>query len=99
MTRRNRAISMLLTPIIPPIEVKRWTISEYHEMIEGGYLDEDDAVELLEGWIVPKMARGPDHDNCIEEINYLLLDVLPKGWRVRIQSALTIAASESEPEP
>jgi Putative restriction endonuclease len=90
---------MVLEPIIPPIEVKRWTLSEYHAMIDGGYLGEDDPVELLEGWIVPKMSRGRTHDDCIEEIHYLLLDLLPTGWRIRIQCAMTIAASESEPEP
>ena len=90
---------LLLTPVIPNIEVKRWTLDEYHRMVEGGYLGEDDDVELLEGWIVPKMPRNPPHDDAIEEINYALLEILPKEWRIRIQSALSIAIASSEPEP
>ena len=90
---------MLLEPIAPPIEVKRWTLDEYHEMIEGGYLDEDDRVELLEGWIVPKMPHNPEHDLAIEDVEDQVSPLLPKEWKVRIQSSLSIPAVESEPEP
>jgi Uma2 family endonuclease len=92
-------MSALLPAIVPPVEVRRWTLDEYHRMIEGGYLSENDDVELLEGWIVPKMPRNPPHDDSIEDINYALLAILPRSWRIRIQSAMTISSSESEPEP
>ena len=85
---------MLLTPIVPPSEVKRWTLDEYHRMIEGGYLGEDDPVELLEGWIVTKMPRNPPHDESIDDALYALLDILPRSWRIRIQCALSIAIAE-----
>jgi hypothetical protein len=89
----------LSTPELPPFEVKRWTLEDYHNLIRDGYLGEDDDVELLEGWIILKMPRGTDHDLAIEDADDLLSAVLPGGWKVRIQSALTIAAAESEPEP
>ena len=92
-------MSMLLPAIVPPLEVRRWTLDEYHRMIDGGYLGEDDPLELLEGWIVPKMPRNPEHDDAIDQINCALLSILPKTWGIRTQSATTIAEAESEPEP
>jgi Uma2 family endonuclease len=88
-----------LPPILPPVPVRRFTVDEYHQMIQAGILGEDDAVELLEGWIVPKMGRNPPHDTMISVI---MTDVfpsrLPKGWFCRGQSAVTTTASEPEPD-
>ena len=52
-------IAPTLPAILPPLPVRRFTVDEYHQMIQAGVLGEDDDVELLEGWIVPKMARNP----------------------------------------
>lgn len=82
---------------VPPYPVWRFTVAEYHRLLETGILGEDDDVELLEGWIVPKMTRSPAHDVAIELVDAALRAVLPAGWRVRIQSAIT--TSDSEPEP
>ncbi|HEY2416209.1 MAG TPA: Uma2 family endonuclease [Pirellulaceae bacterium] len=82
---------------IPPYPVYRFTVAEYEQLTRAGILTEDSNVELLEGWIVPKMPRNPPHDNVIDLINYLLQRLLPLGWFVRIQnSAVT---SDSVPEP
>lgn len=43
----------------PPFPVRRFTVGEYHRMGELGLLSEADRVELLEGWIVPKMIHNP----------------------------------------
>ena len=51
-----------LPPVVPPVPVRRFTVDEYHQMIRAGILGEDDDVELLEGWIVPKMPRNPAHE-------------------------------------
>ena len=66
-------------------------------MIQTGLLTEDDPVELLEGWLVPKMARNPPHDIALELAVEMIRPCLPSGWRIRVQSAITL--SDSEPEP
>ncbi len=38
-----------LPPVVPPVPVRRFTVAEYHQMIQAGILGEDDNVELLEG--------------------------------------------------
>ncbi len=44
---------------IPPEPVCRLSVSQYHEMIAAGILTPDDPLELLEGWLVPKMPISP----------------------------------------
>jgi Uma2 family endonuclease len=88
-----------LPPVIPPVPVRRFTVDEYHQMIQSGILGEDDNVELLEGWIVPEMPRNPVHDALIAWIhNRTLTPRLRAGWFCRGQSAITTPDSEPEPD-
>jgi Uma2 family endonuclease len=84
---------------LPPFPVRRFTVAEYHQMIQAGVLGEDDDVELMEGWIVPKMARNPAHDAVVSIVT---VDVFPRripnGWFCRAQSAVTTTDSEPEPD-
>jgi Uma2 family endonuclease len=83
---------------LPRYPVRTFTVDEYHRMIQAGILTEEDPVELLEGWIVPKMARNPLHDSTIQRLNRLLGPLLPAGWDARPQCAITTADSEPEPD-
>ena len=76
---------------------RRFSVAEYHRLIEIGILTEDDNLELLEGYLVHKMSRNPPHDAAIQKITKKLLRVLPAGWDLRVLSAVTL--KESEPEP
>lgn len=82
----------------PPFPVRRFTIDEYHRLIETDVLGEDDRVELLEGWIAPKMTHSPMHDAVVDLVDEALRRLLPRGWRTRVQSAATTATSEPEPD-
>jgi Uma2 family endonuclease len=82
----------------PPFPVRRFTLDEYHQMIQKGILQEDDPVELLDGWIVLKMPRNPRHDVTVNKAQRVLLSALPAGWELRVQSAITIDSSEPEPD-
>jgi Putative restriction endonuclease len=82
----------------PPFPIHRFTVDEYHQMIQKGILQEDDPVELLDGWIVPKMPRNPPHDATINKVQGVLWTILPSGWQLRIQSAITTDSSEPEPD-
>jgi Uma2 family endonuclease len=78
--------------------LRRFSVDEYHRMIEAGVLTADDHVELLEGWVVHKMAHGPEHDGTISLVETAIRRHLPPGWIIRIQSAVTTADSEPEPD-
>ncbi len=83
---------------LPPYPVRRFTVEEYHRLIEAGFFVEDERFELLEGWIVPKMSRNPSHDVTVDKVQELIRDHVPRGWRVRVQCAITTADSEPEPD-
>jgi len=87
------------TPGLPAPSFPLWPISvdRYHQMIERGVLTENDAVELIEGYLVPKMSRDPAHDATVQIANRRLLREIPAEWDIRVQSAITL--SDSEPEP
>ncbi|MSU79924.1 MAG: Uma2 family endonuclease [Gemmataceae bacterium] len=77
---------------------RRFTVNEYHWLISSGFLTEDDDLELIEGYLVHKMARNLQHDRTIQRSNRKLLTTLPGGWDLRIQSAITLIESEPEPD-
>ena len=81
----------------PPYPVRRWSVAEYHQLGELGILSQDDRVELLEGWIVPKMTHYPPHAFALTQLQQRLGTVLGVDWYLRIQ--LPIETQDSEPEP
>lgn len=77
---------------------RKFTLAEYHKLIELGVLMDGEPYELLEGNLVHKMSRGSPHDSALQALFKRLLRVLPAGWDVRGQSAVTLTGN-SEPEP
>jgi Uma2 family endonuclease len=77
---------------------RRFSVAEYHKLIEIGILTEDDNLELLEGYLVHKMSRNPPHDAALQLIQATLPQLLPIGWCLRMQSAITVGGSEPEPD-
>jgi Uma2 family endonuclease len=75
----------------------RLTVEQYHEMIRNGILTTENRVELLEGWLVPKMPKNPPHRFATRALRKALERILPAGWMVDPQEPVT--TSESEPEP
>jgi Uma2 family endonuclease len=82
----------------PPGPVRRFTVEEYHSLIDRGVLLEGEPFELLEGWIVAKMTRKPPHDVAIALVDGAIRSQLQHDWHMRIQSAITTADSEPEPD-
>jgi Uma2 family endonuclease len=81
----------------PSYPVRRFSVAEYEALARAGVLDEDSNVELLEGWIVPKMTKYPPHDGTIDLVLFLISQLLPSGWHARCQNVL--ATDDSQPEP
>ena len=85
-------------PAVPSETIMRLSVDQYHDMIRNGILTEDDPVELLDGWLVSKMARNPPH----RVVNGLLQDKLATlvgpNWHINTQEAVTLDISEPEPD-
>jgi Uma2 family endonuclease len=77
---------------------RKFSVAEYHKLTEIGILTEDDDLELLEGYLVQKMPRNPPHDGTLFKDQTRLTKVLPPGWILRCQMAVTLDASEPEPD-
>lgn len=84
--------------IAPPVTRKRFTISEYEQIIAAGVIAEDDRVELLEGEIVEMSPIGPSHSACIDRLNQLLQRLVGDSTIVRVQSPVVLS-EYSAPQP
>lgn len=77
---------------------RRFTVEEYHAMARAGILTEDDAIELLEGWLVQKMTKNPPHTATTRYTRAALEKCLPPGYFVDSQEPITLVDSEPEPD-
>lgn len=83
---------------IPTLPVWRLSVEQYHDMIAAGILTDDDPVELLEGWLVPKMPKNPQHRLSAQLTREAFARILPPGWFVDAQEPITTQDSEPEPD-
>jgi hypothetical protein len=79
-------------------QLYRFSVKQYHRMIQTGILTEEHRVELLEGVIVDKVPHNPRHDGTVTRIQRRLTRLLPEDWILRIQCAITTRNSEPEPD-
>ncbi|MDZ8108476.1 MAG: Uma2 family endonuclease [Nostoc sp. DedQUE12a] len=77
--------------------VAKWTIAEYHRMIEAGILS-DRQVELLKGEIVEMSPEGEPHAYSSSEAGEYLAKLLGERAKVRQAKPITLP-HDSEPEP
>ncbi|PSF35036.1 hypothetical protein C7H19_18000 [Aphanothece hegewaldii CCALA 016] len=75
----------------------KWTIEDYHQMIDAGILD-DRKVELLAGEIIEMSPEKPIHYYTTEENTEYLKQLLNNVAKVRFNGAITLADSEPEPD-
>ena len=78
--------------------LRRFTVDEYHRMIEAGIITPEHRVELLEGWIVEKMGQNPPHSNLVRLLTRWLVKALPDEFVVSGQLPVTLRTSEPEPD-
>lgn len=76
----------------------RFSVDNYHQMLEHGILWEGAPVELLDGLLVQKMPTSTDHATVARLVAALLRQVVPAGWFVDEDKPMTIQP-RSEPEP
>ncbi|MBX9257731.1 Uma2 family endonuclease [Desmonostoc muscorum CCALA 125] len=86
---------------------KRFTIAEYHQLIELGFLQDKDRVELIRGELIQMTAKGTPHTVCSSILCRQLDRLLGDVWRqvasrlravIRGQYPITLP-NQSEPEP
>jgi Uma2 family endonuclease len=78
--------------------LKRFTLSEYHRLVDLGFFQEDDRVELIRGQIIQMAAKGTAHEVCLTRLLRELPKLLLEQALLRCQSPITLV-DDSEPEP
>src|SRR5688572_25103730 len=87
-----------LPPATSTEPIFRLSVDQYHAMIEKGVLSEDDPVELLEGMLVFKMPKRPNHPLCVRLLTTTMDRLLPPEWHFRAQEPVTLEDGEPEPD-
>ncbi len=77
---------------------RKFTPTQYHKLIDSGVIYEGEPVELLEGYLVEKGVRNPPHDGGIRRLSNRLPRLLPAGWFLSVQCAISLTDSEPEPD-
>jgi Uma2 family endonuclease len=77
---------------------KKFTVGQYHQMIESGVLTESDRVELLQGEIIEMSPIGKQHAACVDRLTELFIGELNRRAIVRVQNPIQLS-DRSEPQP
>jgi Uma2 family endonuclease len=83
---------------VPPFPIARFSVEQYHRMVRSGAFTEDDQLELIDGWVVKKTAKGPGHEFTTGELAARFETQAPAGAHVRNQAPITLDGSEPEPD-
>lgn len=79
-------------------QTKRFTVNEYHRLVELGFLHEDDRIELVRGELIQMAAKGTAHETCIRRLLRQLPLLLKNRATLQCQAPITLAF-DGEPEP
>ncbi len=77
---------------------KRFTIDDYHQLIELGFLTEGDRVELVRGELIQMVSKGTPHTFSTTRLCRQLDRLLGDQVNIRGQEPIEILPN-SEPEP
>lgn len=77
---------------------KRFTVDEYHQLLELVFLHEDDHIELIRGELIQRAAKGTAHETCITRLLRVLPQLVGDRATLRCQSPITLPF-DGEPEP
>lgn len=77
---------------------RRFSVAEYHRMVEVGIIDPDERVELLDGVVIAMPSMGGRHAWSLGRLNHRLVQGVGEEATVNVQIPVTLS-DDSEPEP
>jgi Uma2 family endonuclease len=93
----NIPATVATPPVIAAPDRKRFTLEEYHRLIDLGFFVTGDRVELIYGDLVEMVAKNTAHIICCQRLNRQLVLAL-ENEVVQCQDPIMLP-SQSEPEP
>jgi Uma2 family endonuclease len=91
-------------PAVPariPWPLYRMTLEQYESLIATGFFSKQDDVQLINGYVVNRMAESPEHGAVCDLIRRAMEVILlaVAGWHARGQNGLKIPSQVSIPRP
>ncbi len=83
----------------PDWPLRRFSLDDYHQLIEIGFFHPEERLELIEGTLRDMSPISPRHAAAIAKLINLLVDCLGSEAQIRTQSPISLPSKESEPEP
>ena len=77
---------------------RRFTVTDYHLMVDAGILAEEDRVELIQGEVVEMAPIGRYHAACVRRLTQLFASLLERRVIVSVQNPVPLG-TDSEPQP
>ncbi len=77
---------------------RKFTIDEYHRLVDLGFFTENDRIELIRGEIIEMPPKRTPHSVCNSHLWKQLYELIGKQAEIRVQEPI-ILPSNSEPEP
>ncbi len=81
------------------LELRDFSLDEYHRLVEMEFFTKDDQVELLEGLLIRMSPTRPVHASTVDLLTEIFIEQLGRKVKVRPQQPVTLRGAESEPEP
>lgn len=79
--------------------LRRFSVEEYHRLIELGMLEGTPRVELLDGLLTEMSAFTAYHRTCVHQFYDFLHEQIGERAQVFMQSPITLPDQGTEPEP
>lgn len=76
----------------------RWTVEDFHKMVEAGLLTEDSRVELIDGEVVEMAPIGSEHAGKVSRLVHLFSSLAGNRAIVSPQNPIVLG-DYSEPQP
>ena len=76
---------------------KKFTIAEYHQLVDLGFFTENDRIELIRGEIINMAPKRTPHSVCNSLLWKKLYQLIGQQAEIRVQEPITLL-SNSEPE-
>jgi Uma2 family endonuclease len=86
------------SPSTHPPQPKRFTVQDYHRLVEMGFWGENERIELIRGELIQMAAKGTAHETCITRLMRVLFPLVAEQATLRCQSPISLADSEPEPD-
>lgn len=89
--------TVLAPPPPPAMPQRRFTVDEYHRLIDIGLLTDADRCELINGYIIERPPINPPHATVVRKLMVQLLKLV--GFDVVLRVQLSITLPDGEPVP